>query len=69
MKSVQTNVEPAPQHDLIWGAAIIGPEIGLSARQAFHLMERGLIPSKKVGGKWCASREALRRHFAMGEVA
>lgn len=49
--------------DLIWGAEAIGKAIGLSPRQAFHLLEKGELPARKSGGKWVASRRRLREHF------
>jgi hypothetical protein len=42
----------------------IGEVIGASERRAFYLLEKRLIPATKVGESWCASRSALRRHFA-----
>jgi hypothetical protein len=48
--------EPA---DLIWGAVEIGKAIHRSPRQAFHLLERGILPGRKIGGRWCASRRKL----------
>jgi hypothetical protein len=41
-------------------------ELGLvqvTKRRAFHLCESKQIPSGKLGGKWVASRQALRGHF------
>jgi hypothetical protein len=49
---------------LIWGADSIAREIGVSRRRAFYLLESGLIPAKKIGGRWCATREELRQYFA-----
>jgi hypothetical protein len=50
--------------DLIWGAEAIATALNLkSRRQAFHMLEQGMIPARKVGKTWVASREALRRHF------
>jgi hypothetical protein len=50
--------------DLLWGVKPISEEINRSERQTFHLLENGRLPAKKIGGRWCASRTALRRHFA-----
>ncbi len=50
--------------DLIWGAEKIARAIGVSRRQAFYMLENGHLPARKVGGRWCASLSALRRHFA-----
>jgi hypothetical protein len=49
--------------DLIWGAQAIGIEIGVGPRRAFHILQSGTVPAKKVGALWVASRAALRRHF------
>jgi len=45
--------------DLLWGCAAIARAIGRSERQAFHLLERRLLPARRVGGRWVASRRAL----------
>jgi hypothetical protein len=60
--------EPDHGSDLVWGGEEIGRAINRTGRQAFHLLENGLLPAKKVGGQWCASRAALRRAL-IGEVA
>jgi hypothetical protein len=49
--------------DLIWGAQAIGIEIGVGPRRAFHILQSGSIPAKKVGALWVASRAVLRAHF------
>jgi hypothetical protein len=50
--------------DLLWGATPIGKALGLNPRQAYHLLESGLVPgARKIGGRWCASRGGLRRNF------
>jgi len=62
---------PTTELDLIWGADAIANELGVNLRQAFYLLDKGEIPAKKVGRKWCTSRRGLRAHFASitGEVA
>ena len=54
--------------DLVWGAVAIGRVIDRKPRQTFFLLESGQLPARKCGGRWCASREALRRHFAVPAV-
>lgn len=54
--------------DLVWGVREIGQVIGRNPRQAFHLVSRGELPAKKVGGRWVASRRELVRFFG-GEAA
>lgn len=48
-------VKPRP----VWGAKAIGNEMGLTERQTFHLLERGLLPAKKIGDKWLADANQL----------
>ena len=50
--------------DLIWGADAIAKEMGLSRRQAYYMLDRGLLPAGQQGEKWVASRKALMEHFA-----
>jgi hypothetical protein len=54
---------PDLSDDLIWGGANIGQEIKRTKRQAFHLLENGRLPARKIGGRWCASRAGLRQFF------
>lgn len=57
--------------DLIWGVRGIAAATGLTPRQAFHQLENGRLPARKIGGRWCSSRLGLRRFFASvtnGEV-
>lgn len=49
--------------DLVWGGEEISKVIGRSARVTFHLLEKGEIPAKKVGGRWVASRQKLIDFF------
>jgi hypothetical protein len=48
-----------PDDDLLWGVREIGAAIRRNDRQTYHLLERGLIPGKKVGASWVASRRKL----------
>jgi hypothetical protein len=43
----------------LWGAASIGEVIGKPERATFHMLEKRLLPAKKVGGRWVASRRKL----------
>ena len=45
--------------DLVWGAAEIGRVIGRPARITFYLLEKGILPGRKLGGRWVVSRKAL----------
>ena len=52
-------VDQYNQHDddsPVWGAAAIGKLIGRNPRQCFYLLERGIIPAKKVGNLWVTSK-------------
>jgi hypothetical protein len=49
--------------DLLFGAQAIADELGIDTRKTFYLLERHLIPGRKVGGTWTAMRSQLRRHF------
>ena len=66
-----TGRKPAAQglagDDWLWGADAIGEAIGRSRRQTFHLLERGLLPARKIGGVWAASRRRLLEHLLTGE--
>jgi hypothetical protein len=45
--------------DVIWGAAEIGRAIGRTKRQAFHMLSAGHLPARRIGNRWCASRQRL----------
>ena len=45
--------------DLVWGAGAIAKVIGRSERSTFHLLEKQLLPARRVGGRWVASRRKL----------
>jgi hypothetical protein len=48
--------------DIIWGASAIARELGLRDRgAAYHLLEAGHLPARKIGRQWVASRDRLRR--------
>ena len=55
--------------DLIWGAQAIAKEIDRTPRQVFHLLHSGTLPAKRVGGRWCIDRSALRKFFTAAEAA
>jgi hypothetical protein len=57
--------QPESDSDIVWGADAIGRAIGVNARKAFHLMENGVIPARKVGGRWAASRRRLIEFFSV----
>lgn len=50
--------------DLLWGAEEIAREIRRSTRQVNHMLATGaLIGAKKIAGRWCITRSALRALF------
>ncbi len=49
--------------DLIWEVSDIAKIIGRSERQTFHMLNKGELPAKKVGGRWVAERNALIAFF------
>ncbi|TPN45303.1 DNA-binding protein [Mesorhizobium sp. B1-1-9] len=58
------NNKPRP----VWGAKAIGHEIGRTERQAYHMLEAGLLPARKVGDKWVADANQLHA-LIKGEAA
>jgi hypothetical protein len=55
--------------DLLHGAREIADFLGLSERQAFHQIERGNIPTTRMGRLIVGSKTVLRRRFAPSEAA
>jgi hypothetical protein len=49
--------------DLVWGAEGLARELGINPRRAYYLLERKLVPARKLGALWVISRSALRRHL------
>jgi hypothetical protein len=49
--------------DLLSSAAAIADYTGFSLRRVFHLLERGLLPGRKLGGTWISSKRALDQYF------
>ncbi len=45
--------------DLAWGAGEIAALIGRDERATYHLLSKGELPARKVGGQWVASRRRL----------
>ncbi len=51
--------------EAVWGAIEIGKVINAEARRTFYLLEKGLLPARKVGGVWQSTRGELR-DFLLG---
>ena len=49
--------------DLLKGAASIADYIGESPRRTFYLLEHGLIPGFKRGGRWNLRKSTMIRHI------
>jgi len=57
------NSEPIQNMDLLWEVEEIAKLIGRTERQTFHMLKKGELPAKKVGGRWVASRQKLIDFF------
>ena len=53
--------------DLIWEVPGIAKVIRRTNAATYHLLNKGELPAKKIGGKWVASRRRLLAHL-MGEA-
>ena len=51
------------REDLLKGVRKIARFIGEDERAANHLLATGQLPAGKMGGRWIASKTALRQHF------
>ncbi len=49
--------------DLIWEVSEIAKLIGRSERATFHMLNKGELPARKVGGRWVAERSKLIAFF------
>jgi hypothetical protein len=49
---------------VIWGAKRIAKEIDRTPRATFHLLDTGQLPGKRVGRRWCVTRQALSKFFS-----
>ncbi|NEJ57494.1 DNA-binding protein [Rhizobium ruizarguesonis] len=59
-----TNVnKEVPTLDLVWEVAEIAKIICRTERQTFHMLNKGDLPAKKVGGRWVAERGQLVAFF------
>lgn len=45
--------------DLAWGVEEIAAAIGRPERATYHLLSKGELPARKVGGRWVASKRRL----------
>ncbi|WP_370194860.1 MULTISPECIES: helix-turn-helix domain-containing protein [Aurantimonas] len=56
-------MESSTTIDLVWGAAEIAKIISRSSRSTFHMLEKGELPARKVGGRWVIERSKLAAFF------
>ena len=54
-----------PNTDLLYGVRAIGAHLGLTARQAEHLIARGQLPVFRLGGTICQRKSALDGHLTL----
>jgi hypothetical protein len=55
----KTMTEMTKNPEIFWGAKAIGGFLGKSPRATFHLLEKGQIPSRKIGRQWVSTRRQL----------
>lgn len=58
-----TETHAASPIDLLWEVSEIAKLISRTERQTFHMLSAGLLPAKKVGGRWVCSRSKLIAFF------
>lgn len=58
---------------VIWGAEGIARALGITKRQAFHMLSKDQIKgARKMGGRWAITKNALANNFsqeAEGELS
>jgi hypothetical protein len=52
----------------VWGAEKISEILDVSLRKGFYLLEKRLIPARKVGGSW-QSTEGELEDFLLGRAS
>jgi hypothetical protein len=50
--------------DLLWGCGEIAAFIKRPVRPTYYLLEAGMLPARKTGKVWTATKSGLREHFA-----
>jgi hypothetical protein len=63
------NARPSDETDLLYGVAQIADYLKMTTRQVYHLHDKASLPTFKLGGKVCARRSSLAKHFAAQEAA
>jgi len=57
--TAETLERSAEDGGFLWGAKAIGEYLGISERRAFYLLNKGLLPGRKVGKAYTTTRKAL----------
>lgn len=55
--------------DLLYGVPAIAAHLQMTQPQVYHLHNKGELPTFKIGGKVCARRSTLAKHFEAQERA
>jgi hypothetical protein len=56
--------DPLDAGDIVWGGHAIAEVIDRKPAATFHLLEQGLLPARKCGKMWVASRSRLLSYLA-----
>jgi hypothetical protein len=54
----------ASKPDLLWGVKAIAIYLDRTPRQVTHLIQKGELPTFKLGGTVCSTKSGLANHFA-----
>lgn len=57
----ETATSSAAEMKLLWGAPAIARALNITRRKAYHLLETGSLPARKIGGSWVADTDRLRQ--------
>jgi hypothetical protein len=49
--------------DILYGRKSIAAHLNLTERQVHHLIQKGQLPTFKLGGMICATKRGLQNHF------
>jgi hypothetical protein len=63
-----TTIDETTAPDVLWGAEAIAEAIGQTERATYHLLANELLPAKRIGGRWVASRRKLLAALTGDEV-
>ena len=55
--------------EVLWGATKIGAYINCNSVKAFYLLQKGLIPGRKIGDIWVSTKSELRAAVLGKQVA